>query len=111
RHQGLGLRMTCLLLDLAFDRLHLARVTTYLRQDNEISARMIRKAAFREEGRLRKAWRCNGHRLDMIVAGVLREEWLEHRDALRAAMDPQTILKFGSAGSASYAWPSTAPAT
>lgn len=107
RHQGLGLRMTCLLLDLAFDRLHLTRVTTYLRQDNEISSRMIRKAAFREEGRLRKAWRCNGRWLDMIVAGVLREEWTSHREGLGAALDPRTVLKLAYDGK-QYAWPSNA---
>lgn len=110
RRQGLGLRMTCLLLDLAFSRLHLRRVTTYFRQDNEISSRMIRKAAFREEGRLRKAWLCNGRQLDMIVAGVLREEWTEHREALRAALDSQTVLKLAYDGN-QYAWPSHAAAT
>jgi RimJ/RimL family protein N-acetyltransferase len=109
RHQGLGLRMTCLLLDLAFDRLHLTRVTTYLRQDNEISSQMIRKAAFREEGRLRKAWRCNGRWLDMIVAGVLREEWANHRETLRAALDPQIVLKLAYDGN-QYAWPGNASA-
>jgi RimJ/RimL family protein N-acetyltransferase len=110
RQQGLGLRMTCLLLDLAFDRLHLARVTTFFREDNEISSRMIRKAAFREEGRLRKAWLCNGRRLDMIVAGVLREDWTNCREELRGALDPQTILKFGADASERYAWPSSASA-
>lgn len=107
RQQGLGLRMTCLLLDLAFDRLHLTRVTTYFREDNEISSRMIRKAAFREEGRLRKAWLCNGRKLDMIVAGVVREDWMERREALRGTLDAQTILKFGVDGSDRYAWPNS----
>jgi RimJ/RimL family protein N-acetyltransferase len=111
RHQGLGLRMTCLLLDLAFDRLHLRRVTTYFRQDNEISSRMIRKAAFREEGRMRKAWLCNGHQFDTIIAGVLREEWTSHRETLRAALDTQTVLKLASNRSNQYAWPNNAPAT
>jgi RimJ/RimL family protein N-acetyltransferase len=108
RQQGLGLRMTCLLLDLAFDRLHLTRVTTYFREDNEISSRMIRKAAFCEEGRLRRAWLCNGRQLDMIVAGVLREDWMNRREALRGALDSQTILKFGADGSERYAWPGNA---
>jgi RimJ/RimL family protein N-acetyltransferase len=110
RQQGLGLRMTCLLLDLAFSRLHLRRVTTYFRQDNEISSRMIRKAAFREEGRMRKAWLCNGGALDVIVAGVLREEWTNHRESLRAALDTRTVLKLAYDGD-QYAWPRTATAT
>jgi hypothetical protein len=102
--------MTCLLLDLAFSRLNLRRVTTYFRQDNEISSRMISRAAFREEGRMRKAWLCNGRQLDMIVAGVLREEWMSHREALRAALDPQIVLKLAHDGN-QYAWPSHASAT
>jgi RimJ/RimL family protein N-acetyltransferase len=106
RQKGLGLRMTCLLLDLAFDRLHLARVTTYFREDNQISSRMIQKAAFREEGRLRKAWLCNGRQLDMIVAGVLREDWTDRREGLRGALDAHTVLKFGADGSGQYTWPS-----
>lgn len=110
RRQGLGLRMTCLLLDLAFSRLNLRRVTTYFRQDNEISSRMISRAAFREEGRMRKAWLCNGRQLDMIVAGVLREEWTSHREALRAALDPQIVLKLAHDGN-QYAWPSHASTT
>jgi RimJ/RimL family protein N-acetyltransferase len=110
RQQGLGLRMTCMLLDLAFDRLHLARVTTYFREDNEISSRMIRKAAFREEGRLRKAWLCDGRQLDMIVAGVLREDWTNHRETLRSALDSQIILKFGADANDRYAWPSASSA-
>jgi RimJ/RimL family protein N-acetyltransferase len=111
RRQGLGLRMTCLLLDLAFDRLHLTRVTTYFREDNEISSRMISKAAFREEGRMRKAWLCNGRQLDMIVAGVLREEWTKRRETLRGALDSQTILKFGSDANERYTWPGSASAS
>jgi RimJ/RimL family protein N-acetyltransferase len=105
RKRGLGLRMTCLLLDLAFDRLRLTRVTTYYREDNEISSRMIGKAAFREEGRLRKAWQCNGHQLDMVVAGVLREDWNKRRNELRATLDGSTILKFGADTGERYAWP------
>jgi RimJ/RimL family protein N-acetyltransferase len=110
RQQGLGLRMTCLLLDLAFDRLHLTRVTTYFREDNEISSRMIRKAAFREEGRMREAWLCNGRRLDMVVAGVLRDDWMKHREALRGGLDRKTVLKLNADTSERYAWPSSASA-
>ena len=96
RGRGIGIRMIGLLLDLAFDRLRLTRVTTYYREDNEISARMIRKAAFSEEGRLRKAWHCNGSHLDTVVAGVLRDDWARRRDELRDTLDPKTILQFGT---------------
>ncbi len=110
RGQGIGLRITCMLLDLAFDRLRLARVTTFYREDNDISARMIRKAAFVEEGRLRQAWHCNGRHLDMIVAGVLREDWASRRDELRGELDRKTILRFGADAGERYAWPASASA-
>ncbi len=105
RRRGLGLRMTCLLLDLAFDRLRLSRVTTYCREDNTISARMIRKVGFQEEGRLRKAWHCNGSHLDTVVAGILRDEWLSRRDELRRELDPATVLTFGANAGDRHAWP------
>lgn len=110
RGRGIGIRLTGMLLDLAFDRLRLTRVTTYYREDNEVSARMIRKAAFTEEGRLRKAWLCDGRYLDMVVAGVLREDWARGRDKLRNELDGRTILKFSANSSERYAWPGGEPA-
>jgi RimJ/RimL family protein N-acetyltransferase len=105
RGRGIGIRMIGMLLDLAFDRLRLTRVTTYHREDNEISARMIRKAAFSEEGRLRKAWHCNGRHLDTVVAGVLREDWAKRREELRDTLDRKTVLRFGTDAGERHAWP------
>jgi RimJ/RimL family protein N-acetyltransferase len=105
RGRGIGIRLTGLLLDLAFDNLRLTRVTTYYREDNEISAKLVLRAAFRKEGRMRKAWFCNGAHHDMIVAGVLREEWAKRRVALHKELDFNTILRFGNGSSDRLTWP------
>ena len=105
RGQGIGTRMVGMLLDLAFDRLRLTRITTYYREDNQVSAKMIRKAGFKEEGRLRKAWLCDGRYLDMIVAGVLHEDWATRRDLLRRELDQRIILTFGGSTNGRHAWP------
>jgi RimJ/RimL family protein N-acetyltransferase len=56
RGHGLGMQIAFLLLDIAFDRLRLRRVTTYFRSDNQRSERLTRRAGFVQEGLLREAW-------------------------------------------------------
>jgi RimJ/RimL family protein N-acetyltransferase len=109
RRRGIAIRLTGLLLDLAFDNLRLTRVTTYYREDNEISAKLVLRAAFRKEGRMRKAWFCDGVHHDMIVAGVLREEWVKRRVALHKELDFNTILRFGNGLSDRLTWPKGNP--
>jgi RimJ/RimL family protein N-acetyltransferase len=105
RKKGVGIRLVALLLDLAFDRLRLMRVTTYYREDNKISEKLVQRVAFREEGRLRKAWFCDGVHLDMVVAGVLREEWYAKRPALQAELDQSVVLRFGVGRNGQLTWP------
>lgn len=95
RGGGLGLRIASLLLDLAFDRLRLRRVTTFFRADNERTARLVRRVGFTEEGRMRKAWLVDGGYVDSIVVGLLREEWQAHRQVLRTELDGRLTLTFG----------------
>ena len=111
RRRGIGIRLIGLLLDFAFDRLRLTRVTTYYREDNEISAKLVGRAAFKEEGRMRKAWFCKGTHFDMVVAGVLREEWAKRRNALQGELDRKTILRFGADETDRLAWPRGASST
>ncbi len=111
RRRGIGIRLIGLLLDFAFDRLRLTRVTTYYREDNEISAKMIGRAAFKEEGRMRKAWFCKGTHFDMVVAGVLREEWAKRRNDLLGELDRKTILRFAAEEADRLAWPGGSSST
>lgn len=105
RGRGVGIRLMAMLLDAAFTRLRLVRVTTYYREDNAISARITHKGGFREEGRLRKAVLANGCHFDMVVAGLLREEWFARREHLYGELDSDTVLRFSGPGNEQYDWP------
>ncbi len=94
RGKGLGLRIAIILLDMAFDRLRLHRVTTFFRSDNLRTERLTRRIGFQQEGRMRQAWFAEGEFLDCVVLGILREEWQSRRDALRADLgDSITIVQ------------------
>jgi RimJ/RimL family protein N-acetyltransferase len=96
RGNGIGLRFACLLLDMAFDRLRLRRVTTFFRADNERTARLVRRAGFCDEGRMREAWFVDGHSVDSVVVGLLRDEWYNRREALRSELGDPGMLTFGT---------------
>jgi RimJ/RimL family protein N-acetyltransferase len=98
RGEGLGLRIAVIMLDMAFDRLRLRRVTTFFRSDNLRTERLTRRVGFRSEGRLREAWLVGGQFLDCIVVGLLRDEWYARRDALRAELDSSVEVVLGSEG-------------
>jgi RimJ/RimL family protein N-acetyltransferase len=105
RRRGVGTRLVAMLLDVAFSRLRLVRVTTYYREDNLFSARITQKAGFREEGRLRRAVLANGRHLDTVVMGILRNEWLDRREDLHEELDGETVLRFSGQGNQQYDWP------
>lgn len=96
RDRGLGLRIAVVLLDVAFDRLRLRRVTTFFRSDNARSTRLTQRVGFREEGRLREAWFAGGRYFDCMVVGLLREEWQARRDALVAELDGAVEVTLGN---------------
>src|SRR5882724_3843453 len=75
RGKGLGLRIAIVLLDLAFDRLRLHRVTTFFRSDNLRTERLTKRVGFQQEGRMRGAWFADGRFLDCMIVGLLRDEW------------------------------------
>jgi len=105
RGRGVGIRLVAMLLDAAFTRLRLVRITTYYREDNDISAKLTRRAGFREEGRVRKALLANGRHHDMVVMGLLSEEWATRREELQVELDGDTVLGFPGPGNEQYDWP------
>jgi hypothetical protein len=54
---------------------------------------------------LRKALLANGCHHDMVVVGMLRDEWLARREELHEELDGDTILRFSGPGNERYDWP------
>ncbi len=105
RSTGVGLRAVALILDLAFDQLGLTRVTSYYRADNAGTRTVAERIGFTREGCLRQAWYTRGRRFDMILVGILREDWAEGRAALAAALDRDTRVRFGPDEGSTWVWP------
>jgi ribosomal-protein-alanine N-acetyltransferase len=105
RGKGIGIRLLGLMLDLAFDRMRLIRVTTWYREDNLASQKILQASGFHEEGRLRHAWFNNGKHLDLVVAGLLREDWRKKREGLREGLGREVVVRFGPDSSQETSWP------
>ncbi|HUF87932.1 MAG TPA: GNAT family protein [Thermohalobaculum sp.] len=108
RNKGVGIRALALVLDIAFRQLGLSRVTSYYRADNEASRALTGRAGFSEEGCVRQAWFSGGERHDMIVIGLLRQEWLERRKTLAQELEHDTVVTFGRDTSGRWSWPPAA---
>jgi RimJ/RimL family protein N-acetyltransferase len=105
RRKGLAVRLRAILLDLAFDQLALARLTAVFRADNVGSRRVNELCGLRQEGRLRGAWYAGGRRVDVMIFGILADEWRAHRVELRRSMSPTTVLTLGGPSLESLTWP------
>lgn len=79
RKRGLATAMTVSMLDFAFKRLRLHRVTTFYRSDNTATQRVLEKFGFAKEGRFREGWFDDGVRKDTVIAGILGTEWIATR--------------------------------
>lgn len=79
RGRGLAKTMSISMLDLAFDRLGLHRLTTYYRADNAASAKVLARLGFTTEGICREGWLSDGIRKDIVIAGILASDWKVER--------------------------------
>lgn len=109
RGQGVGTRAAALLLDLAFRQLGLNRITSYYREDNSTSHQVLGQLGFQQEGRMRNAWFAQGKFFDMVVVGLLKDEWEAHRLRLSAELPTGTSVSMGEAGSSGWVWPLVDP--
>jgi RimJ/RimL family protein N-acetyltransferase len=75
RGQGYGTEATRLMLQLAFERIGLYRVSLSVFGFNERAIRSYQKAGFRLEGRAREAIVRDGERFDELSMGILAPEW------------------------------------
>lgn len=64
----------------AFEDRNLRRVEAHCGSFNDASAGLLESLGFQQEGRLRDAAWFRGDYHDMLVYGLLREEWAERRD-------------------------------
>lgn len=105
RRQGVAVRAIALILDLAFRQLGLNRITSYYRADNHSSRDLISQIGCRIEGTMRQAWFADGAFHDMIVVGMLQQEWADRRKELARELGSDTVVTFGPHGPARWAWP------
>jgi RimJ/RimL family protein N-acetyltransferase len=73
--RGYGTDAMQVVLRYAFRELNLQRVSLDVFEYNPRAIRSYEKAGFKVEGRERKVIQRDGRRYDMILMGILREEW------------------------------------
>ena len=105
RNKGVGSRALPLMLDIAFTHLGLNRLTSYFRSDNTATRTLVERVGFRQEGCMRQAWFAKGQYLDMIVIGILRQEWMERRKALATELPADVTVTFGRESAGTWCWP------
>ena len=77
RRRGFGEDALRLALNYAFRILGLNRVSYQIPAPNEAALNAYKKVGFQDEGLLRKAIYRDGHYHDLVVLGILREEWTD----------------------------------
>ena len=77
RQRGCGTDAMCLALNYAFKLLGLHRVIYLAAAPNVAALNAYRKVGFQVEGRMRQALYRDGQYHDMVVLGLLREEWMD----------------------------------
>jgi RimJ/RimL family protein N-acetyltransferase len=105
RNKGVGARALALMLDIAFIHLGLKRLTSYFRSDNAATRKLVERLGFRQEGCMRQAWFAKGQHLDMIVIGILRQEWMERRKELATELTANVTVTFGRESAGTWRWP------
>lgn len=84
RGRGVGRAAQALGLDRAFSELKLEKVWSEVIAGNEAALRAQAAAGFRREGYMRRHVVKGGERHDVVVLGILAEEWSARREATRA---------------------------
>jgi RimJ/RimL family protein N-acetyltransferase len=81
RRKGYGSQALRLLLRFAFAELNLFRVSADVAEYNEGAIALMKKFGFTEEVRRRQSLERNGRRWDLLVFGLLKDEWLKQAKA------------------------------
>lgn len=75
--RGYGTDVMRVILRYAFTEVNLKRVMLTVFEYNPRAIRSYEKSGFRHEGRIRGALNKEGRRWDLLMMGILREEWME----------------------------------
>jgi len=75
--RGYGSKILKSILKFAFETMNLERVTAEIYEYNEASIKLFESLGFVKEGRLRKAKYMDGKYWDIIIYGLLRDEYLD----------------------------------
>lgn len=87
RSKGYGTEAKHLLLEYAFDHLHLHAIRSWVWEPNTRSAAALIKQGYKLAGRLKWVDVKDGRYRDAQMFDVLREEWVAARDAWRKARE------------------------
>jgi RimJ/RimL family protein N-acetyltransferase len=79
--KGYGTQTLKMLLRFAFAELNMFRVTTNVAEYNKGAIALMKKFGFTEEVRRRQALERDGRRWDLLVFGLLKDEWLKQVQA------------------------------
>ena len=92
RGRGAGRAAQALGLDLAFDELGLAKVSAEVLADNDVALKAQAAAGFRREGYLREHIIKDGVRRDVVLLGILADEWRARREPLRKSLSVAHLI-------------------
>lgn len=81
RRKGYGSQMMQMLLRFAFAEVNLFRLTAVVPEYNVAAIALLQKFGFIEEVRRRQSLERDGRRWDLLVFGLLKDEWLAHSES------------------------------
>ena len=92
RGRGAGRAAQALGLDRAFSEFEVDKVWSEVLADNEVALKAQAAAGFRREGYLRRHVLKDGAFHDVVVLGVLKEEWTARREATRRDLSTSGLI-------------------
>jgi UDP-4-amino-4,6-dideoxy-N-acetyl-beta-L-altrosamine N-acetyltransferase len=92
RGRGVGRATQVLGLDKAFGELGLHKVWAEVMADNDPALKAQTAAGFRREGYLRGHVLKDGQPRDVVIVGILAEEWRQRRDRARKALSDAHMI-------------------
>lgn len=105
RRTGVGIRMACMMIDLAFKQLRLHRIATIFRADNGSSQALLLRLGFKLEGVSRQAWFSQGQFFDLMNLGLLVDDWNQARVKLEMELSSTVVVELGPSPSTLWCWP------